>query len=99
VSYIKENIRENLSLDLLSDKACLSKSHFSRCFKNELGLSQSDFILKERLKLAKQYLTQTSYQIKEVCFMAGFNNINYFIRAFKQEYKKTPNAFRTEKKG
>jgi AraC family transcriptional regulator len=98
VAYIKENIREHLSLELLSQKACMSSSHFSRSFKNELGISPSEYILKERLRLAKQYLTTTSYQIKEVCFMAGFNNINYFIRAFKQEFGKTPNVYRSERK-
>ena len=93
VDYIKENIRENLNLDVLSNKACLSKSHFSRSFKNELGISPSEFILKERLKLAKKYLQSSKNQIQEVCYMAGFNNTTYFIRAFKQEFGQTPKAF------
>lgn len=93
VDYIKENIREELSIEQLSDKACLSKSHFSRSFKNELGLSPSAYILKERLKLAKKYLQSSKNQIQEVCFMSGFKNITYFIRAFKQEFGVTPKAF------
>lgn len=93
VEYIKENIREDLNLELLSNKACMSKSHFSRSFKLELGLSPSEFILRERLKLAKKYLQSTENRIQEVCFMAGFNNITYFIRAFKQEFGVTPKAF------
>lgn len=93
VEYIKENIRENLTIDLLSEKACLSKSHFSRSFKNELGMNPTEFILKERLKLAKKFLQSSKNQIQEVCFMSGFNNITYFIRAFKQEFGVTPKAF------
>jgi len=95
VEYIKENIREDLNLDLLSNKACMSKSHFSRSFKLELGLSPSEFILRERLKLAKKYLQSTENRIQEVCFMAGFNNITYFIRAFKQEFGVTPKVFQS----
>lgn len=93
VDFIKENIRENFTLDQLSEKACMSKAHFSRTFKNELGMSPMEFILKERLKLARQYLKMGSYQIQEVCFMAGFNNITYFIRAFKSEFGMTPKVF------
>jgi AraC-like DNA-binding protein len=52
-----------------------------------------EFILKERLKLAKNYLRMANYQIQEVCFMAGFNNITYFIRAFKAEFGMTPKVF------
>jgi len=93
VDYIKVNIREELNIDKLSDKACMSKSHFSRSFKNELGVSPTEYILQERLKLAKKYLKSSDNQVQEVCFMAGFKNITYFIRAFKQHFGVTPKAF------
>ncbi|MCH7413652.1 AraC family transcriptional regulator [Belliella sp. R4-6] len=93
VDYMKKNIRENLTLETLSAKACMSKAHFSRSFKNELGISPMEYILKERLNLAKNYLRMANYQIQEVCFMAGFNNITYFIRAFKAEFGTTPKVF------
>ncbi len=93
VDFIKTNIREELNLDILSAKACMSKPHFSRSFKQELGISPMEFILKERLNLAKNYLRMANYQIQEVCFMAGFNNITYFIRAFKAEFGVTPKVY------
>ena len=93
VDFIKNNLREHLTLEKLAEKACMSKAHFCRTFKNELGLSPMEYLLKERLKLAKQYLQIGSYQIQEVCFMAGFNNSTYFIRAFKQEFGMTPKVF------
>lgn len=91
--YIKNNIRENFTLEVLSEKACMSKAHFSRTFKAELGLSPMEYILKERLKLARQYLQLGDYQVQEVCFMSGFNNTTYFIRAFKNEFGVTPKVF------
>lgn len=93
VDYIKNNLRENLNLDILSEKACMSKAHFSRCFKQELGLSPMEYVLKERLNLAKQCLNSGNIQIQEVCFMSGFNNTTYFIRAFKNEFGMTPKVF------
>ncbi|WP_162415345.1 AraC family transcriptional regulator [Cyclobacterium roseum] len=93
VQFIKANIRENLSLDQLSDKACMSKAHFSRSFKKELGISPMEYILDQRLSLAATYLKQGLTQVQEVCFMAGFNNVTYFIRAFKNRFGKTPKAY------
>jgi len=93
VDFIKTNIRENLTLEKLSEKACMSPSHFSRSFKTELGLSPMEYVLKERLKLAKNFLQLGHFQIQEVGFMSGFNNITYFIRAFKKEFGLTPKSY------
>ncbi len=96
VDYIKKNIRENLALEELASQACMSKSHFLRTFKLELGQTPMDFVLKERLKLARQYLLIGGFQIQEVSVMSGFNNITYFIRAFKTEYGFTPKVFQKQ---
>ncbi|MGY6547023.1 helix-turn-helix domain-containing protein [Arthrospiribacter ruber] len=96
VDYIKRNIRENFTLEALSEKACMSKAHFSRTFKNELGLTPTEFVLKERLKLARNFLKLGTKQIQEVCYMSGFNNPTYFIRAFKNEFGMTPKVYQTQ---
>lgn len=96
VDYIKKNIRENMNLEELASQACMSKAHFLRTFKMELGQTPMDFVLKERLKLARQYLLIGGFQIQEVSVMSGFNNITYFIRAFKTEYGSTPKVFQRQ---
>ncbi|MBN7811435.1 AraC family transcriptional regulator [Algoriphagus sp. H41] len=92
--YVKNNIRENITLNRLASEACMSKAHFVRTFKNELGMTPMDYVLKERLKLARKYLLIGGFQIQEVGLMAGFNSVTYFIRAFKQEFGVTPNGFK-----
>ena len=96
VEYIKKNIREIISLEVLASQACMSKAHFIRTFKQDLGLTPMEFVLHERLKLAKQYLNIGGFQIQEVCYMSGFRNITYFIRAFKQEFGLTPKVFQSQ---
>lgn len=93
VDFIKSNIREDFTVEQLANKACMSKAHFIRTFKLEIGMTPIDFILNERLKLARQYLLIGSFQVQEVAAMSGFNNSTYFNRAFKRAYGKTPKSF------
>lgn len=98
IQYIKEQIREKIDVDKLSDMACMSLANFFRKFKEEFGYTPADYILKERIRMAKEYLRDSRNSITQVCFMAGFQNISYFIRAFKKETGTTPKTFqlRTE---
>ncbi|MFD2244848.1 AraC family transcriptional regulator [Pontibacter ruber] len=93
IQYIKESIREKIDVEKLSDKACMSRANFFRKFKEEFGYTPADYILKERIRLAKQYLQNPLNSVTQACYMAGFQNLNYFIRAFKKEVGTTPKAF------
>ena len=74
----------------------MSRANFFRKFKEEFGFTPADYILKERIKLAKDYLLNGRNSITEVCFMAGFQNLNYFIRAFKKSVGYTPGAWQQQ---
>ncbi|WP_224996040.1 AraC family transcriptional regulator [Cesiribacter sp. SM1] len=93
IAYIKEHIREKIDIDKLSDKACMSRASFFRKFREEFGYTPADYILKERIRLAKEYLNLPGNSITQVCYLSGFQNLNYFIRAFKKEVGLTPKAY------
>jgi AraC-like DNA-binding protein len=84
INYIQQNLDKNLTIKELSDKACMSESHFYRVFKNELDLSPIDFINNERVKLATELLKDPKKQIKEIYMECGFNSLSYFNRVFKR---------------
>lgn len=96
IKHIKESIREKIDVESLSDKACMSRASFFRKFKEQFGYSPADFILKERIRLAKEYLRNPFNSVTQACYMAGFQNLNYFIRAFKKEVGTTPKAFQQQ---
>jgi AraC-like DNA-binding protein len=91
--YIKQNLKENISLKMLSEKACMSTTSFYRFFKRELGMSPIEYILSEKIKCAKNLLKNPTLQINEVCYLAGFEDANYFIRLFKKHEGITPKQY------
>jgi len=91
--YIKQNLKENINLKSLSEKACMSTTSFYRFFKRELGMSPIEYILNEKIKCAKNLLKNPTLQINEVCYLAGFEDANYFIRLFKKHEGITPKQY------
>lgn len=96
VAYIRENLTRALSVDDLSDKACLSKSHFFRLFKNELGVSPAQFILTERIQLAKSILSNPTKTITDACYESGFNSLTHFSNAFRSIEHICPRQFKRQ---
>ncbi|PWK78931.1 AraC-like DNA-binding protein [Mucilaginibacter oryzae] len=98
LEYIRVHLTEKLNIDALSQMAFMSKASFFRAFKHELGISPVDYIIKERLQLAKQLMNNPNNSISEACFKAGFNNLNYFSRAFKKIEGITPSYYKAKKR-
>lgn len=97
IQYIKENIHRKISVDELSRKAYMSRPNFYRIFKREFGITPVDFILKEKITLAKELLSHPGTSVSHACYQSGFNSINYFIRTFRQFENVTPLKYKQGK--
>lgn len=93
VEFIRLNLKENISIKHLSEKACMSTASFYRLFKRELGMSPIEFVISEKIRCAKQLLKNPTIQINEVCYLSGFEDSNYFIRLFKKHEGITPKQY------
>ncbi|MFY8022221.1 MAG: AraC family transcriptional regulator [Bacteroidia bacterium] len=94
IHLIKSSIGQKINLNSLAKVAGLSTASLYRLFKKELGISPIEYIMIERIKIAKKLLKDQSIYIKNVSFEAGFEDCNYFIRAFKQYEGITPKQYR-----
>lgn len=94
VKYMREHLTENIQVDKLADKACMSTSNFYRSFKNTLGESPIDYLNGERIKFAKKLIQRTNDKFADIAYKSGFNNTSYFNRQFKRFEKITPNQYR-----
>ncbi len=92
IDYIKNNLHQKLSADELAKLAFVSKSNFFKLFKFELGISPNEYILKQRISLAKKLLKENQ-SIKEVAFATGFSDANHLIKTFKTFEGITPKIY------
>jgi len=93
LNYIHEHLTERIPVDLLSRKAYLSRNIFFKWFKEQLGITPLEYINRERLKFAKQLLSDGKLSVGDVGLQCGFNDTNYFVRLFRKSEGITPGAY------
>jgi AraC-like DNA-binding protein len=92
--YIHEHLTEKIAVDKLSRHAYMSRNMFFAWFKEQFGITPLEYINKERVKLAKQLLTDKNNSIASVSLQCGFSDVNYFVRLFKKTEGITPGAYK-----
>ena len=84
---------------VLADELCISYSSFRRIFKEYTGFSPAKYILNVKITQAKEMLTNTSTEIKEIAYTLGFDNSDYFFTVFRRLTGQTPMSYRAETQG
>ena len=95
--YIKQNIDQDLSRTDIAAYLHINPDYFTRIFKKEVGLSIPEFIMQERLKIAKELILQTDMSISEIAVSVGYTNFSYFSKLFKEMFGVNPAAFKCRK--
>lgn len=96
ISYINNNINAGLPLEELAGRAGLSPFYFTRLFKRETGYTPHEYIILNRINIAKFYLKSSPYSIKEICYNSGFSSESSFCSTFKRVCKMTPTEYRED---
>lgn len=94
ISFVEENLRSSLELELLARKAHLSKFHFCRMFKQHIGQNPMKFVTALRIERAKELLSQNDLNVSLVANEVGFKDLSNFIRQFKKITGVTPTMYR-----
>lgn len=94
VAYIHDHLAEDLSLETLAGEAAMSPFHFARAFKKATGKSPLQFVLAERLALAKVLLRTTALPVSDVAHRVGYADVSRFSKHFKRTFGATPGAAR-----
>ena len=94
IQYIRDNPDKEISRSELADYVYLNADYFSRLFKKETGYMVKDFILLEKMQLAKQLLSSTPLSISVIAAKVGYVNFSHFSKVFKKVTGMTPGEFR-----
>ena len=94
--FIEGHIGEDLSLERLAKEFFISKCHISHVFKENLGVSVHQYIVKKRLELCRQAILG-DMSINEAFLAFGFRDYSTFYRAFKREYGISPRKLQETK--
>jgi AraC-like DNA-binding protein len=81
--FIDRHYTDNLDLDVICKKACVSKYHFIRLFKNIYGCTPHQYLIEVRIKKAKE-LIRSGMTVRGACFAVGYDSVTSFSTLFKR---------------
>lgn len=83
--YVEEHYLEKISFAKLASAAHISKTYLSKRFKEDTGVSFSEYLLSFRLNKAKEILErEKNIQCKEAALRAGYSDYAQFSKMFKK---------------
>ena len=94
IDYIYANIQKKISLEDLAAHVNLSTSYLSRLFKQEIGVSISDYIREKKIEKAQNLLKYSNYSSIEIATHLSFSSQSHFIASFEKLVGLTPRKYR-----
>jgi transcriptional regulator GlxA family with amidase domain len=92
VPWIMRHLSEDLSVNTLARRVCMSPSHFNRAFKSVLGSTPAGFVENLRVNEARRRLSSPRKTVASVAELVGFSNAVEFRRAFEKRFGEKPTA-------
>jgi AraC-like DNA-binding protein len=86
--------QDELSLDDLARAAAMSRYHFLRSFKAEVGMTPYAYLQQVRLRTAAALLQSSAHSITEIALACGFTSSSRFSVAFRRLYQCSPSTYR-----
>lgn len=94
--YVSQHLEQPLAVQVLAERAGMSRSHYSHHFKATTGLSPARFITTIRLDTAARQLTRTRDKLETIARRCGFADANHFCKVFRRHYHMSPGEFRRQ---
>lgn len=96
VDYIYSHIKERITVAVLAEYTGLSESYLSRVFKQNLGISISDYIREKKIEKATHLLRYSDKSIIDIANYLSFSSQSHFIQTFEDFTGMTPKKYRNK---
>ncbi|MFI3286317.1 MAG: response regulator [Rikenellaceae bacterium] len=93
-SFITENIANSIDVEMIAKHMCMSRAALYKKLKTILDIGAMEYVTKLRMTAAAERLSTTSAPITEIAIECGYNDNQYFSKAFKQFHGVSPSQFR-----
>lgn len=94
IEYIHVDLKREVRIEELAKRVNMSRSYFSQCFKDIVGLSAVDYLKKVRMLAAQKLLIQSTNSIRWIAQQCGYWDEKYFSRVFQEFTGITPSKYR-----
>lgn len=92
--YLSANLGSKGSLKEIAAQCGLSIGHFSRSFKETIGIAPHQWLIQRRIEVAKTFLVVPALSLAEVALKCGFADQSHFTRVFTRIVGISPGAWR-----
>ena len=99
IDYINKNYDDDIRVEELAKRFGISSRYIRKCFKEETGISCSQYMTSLRVEKAKEMLWLSAKTVTEIASLTGFNSSQYFNRVFQQYTGQTPLEYRNSWRG
>ena len=93
-NYVQHNLSRPLSVADLAASMFVSRTHLAAKFKEETGMTLTDFILREKIEEAKRLLCYSDKSLTLIADYLGFSSQSHFTKTFKKYTSQTPKQYR-----
>lgn len=94
LTYIEENLTNEVDFKEVARRALCSEYYFKRMFSFLAGIPLSEYIRRRRLTLAAFELINSSVKVIDMAIKYGYNSSDSFTRAFQKLHGITPSEAR-----
>ncbi|BCZ85351.1 AraC family transcriptional regulator (plasmid) [Paraburkholderia terrae] len=92
--WLEENVDRPISIDHAAQIAAMSERNFLRRFKNEMGMTPSDYLLQARLGMSCRMLVETRLPIDKIARRCGIGSGGHLAKLFRKHLSTTPTEYR-----
>lgn len=98
IAIIQQDYDKDLTLDECAIRLHYNANYLSSVFRKETGTSFSEYLTRYRLNIAKRWLDESDWTVKEIAERLRYTNPQNFIRSFRKWEGMTPGRYRERKK-